>query len=517
MLQSRRLRQSALILPFLIQSLLVGLTACSDERCMAQPVKNPGLLSANGLIYLNSPSSNSLYALNGNNGSTRWTYQASGDTLLDQDILYINDNYPAYTVTALNASYGTKLWQKDTREGMYVGKLVAAIDHIAYIAKDNGMLEAVNGRDGSVIWQHVLKADPSASMTDDPSLLEVVDGVVYVSTVNSSVFALREHDGKLLWQYNTTQGDRLNELKSSVMGDGMIFISADQTYALRMGDGKLLWRLPQKGGLFEAAGILYLHVSGVFDTAREDSLSAFSANDGKQVWSRSLKLVNSLPGQVIQEQSYEIHLIDNVLYVLTYSYTNHAFEHISALKTSDGTPLWDRPLQKTWRASLASSQGIVYLFSVYGLDAFHEADGSSVWSHPLQQEGLLITNDSIYVGTAGNTTFSCYPTTRSQLEKLSLSNASHIWNVQLDSAPDTSLPVEKIVLFILGSLLSFLGLLGFFVLSKRHRHGWPPQSHQEGTALIVPAVSAPRIKSIGWLLLFIPGAILLLIAATMAT
>src|SRR5258708_11708922 len=144
MLQSGRLRQSTLILPFLILSLLVGLTACSDEQCMAQPVKNPGLLSANGLIYLNSPSSNSLYALNVNNGSTRWTYQASGDTLLDQDILYINNYSPAYTVTALNASDGTKVWQTDTREGMHVVKLVAAIDHIAYIAKANPMLEAAN-------------------------------------------------------------------------------------------------------------------------------------------------------------------------------------------------------------------------------------------------------------------------------------------------------------------------------------------------------------------------------------
>ncbi|MGZ3714714.1 MAG: outer membrane protein assembly factor BamB family protein, partial [Ktedonobacterales bacterium] len=186
-------------------------------------------MSANGLIYLNSYFSGSLYAIEMNTGSIRWTTQAPDTILLDHDLLYITD--ANYTMKALDASTGTQLWQKDGRNGSHFSTVFAATDHLAYITRDDGLLQAVNGRDGTVLWQHVLKVDPSASLTDDPASLQVTSGVVYLSTMNSSVYALRERDGALLWQFNTTPGNSLNELKSTAFGDGMIFLSADHTYA----------------------------------------------------------------------------------------------------------------------------------------------------------------------------------------------------------------------------------------------------------------------------------------------
>jgi len=203
------------------------------------------------------------------------------------------------------------------------------------VVTDNGILQAVNGRDGSVLWQHLLKDDPSSSQTDDPSTLQVINGVVYLSTGNSSVFALRERDGALLWQFNTTQGDSLNFLKSTAFGDGMIFISADQTYALRMSDGKLLWRLAQKGTLLEADGMLYLNAFRSFDPANPtrsagvfDSFFALRASDGKQVWHKSFAPTS--PRE--RAENYNMQLIDKVLYIFPSSVEYGSSDHLFALR-----------------------------------------------------------------------------------------------------------------------------------------------------------------------------------------
>jgi len=403
------------------------LTGCSGPcENYPGPDLDPHLLSANGLIYFNSPASHSLYAINMNTGSIRWTYQASGWTFLDNGVIYIDDNN--YTIKALDARDGTLLWQKDGRDGSFVSTLFATTDRLAYIATDNGILEAVNGRDGSVLWQHLLKVDPSSSQTDDPSTLQVINGVVYLSTVNSSVFALRERDGALLWQFNTTQGDSLNFLKSTAFGDGMIFISADQTYALRMSDGKLLWRSAQKS---------------------------------------SLHLVNGMESSL--EANGMLYLGDS---------RSGVYDSFYALRASDGTQLWEDTLPVR-NFSLVALRGILYIFSGFDFDsvsgpgpleALRETDGTALWSRSLQQAGVLVTNNAIYAGTGGNTDTPCAPFSSAQMEKLQLSDASPIWHRKLDPAPDPFL-LTKRVLAILGGLLSVLGLLVFFRFAQRAAKG----------------------------------------------
>ncbi len=501
--------QPVLILPLF----LMVLTGCSGPcEAYPDPDLDPHLLSANGLIYFDSPSSHSLYAINMSNGSIRWTYQASGSTFLDNDVIYIDDNN--YTIKALDARDGTLLWQKDGRDGSFVSTLFATTGRLAYIATDNGILEAVNGRDGSVLWQHLLKDDPSSSQTDDPSTLQVINGVVYLSTVNSSVFALRERDGALLWQFNTTQGDSLNFLKSTAFGDGMIFISADQTYALRMSDGKLLWRSAQKGTLLEADGMLYLgdSRSGVYA-----SFYAVRASDGKQVWHKSFAPTS--PRE--RAGNYTMQLIDDVLYIFPSSVEYGSSDHLFALRASDGTQLWEDTLPVR-KVSLVALRGILYIFSGFDslsgpglLEALRETDGTSLWSRSLQQAGVLVTNNAIYAGTGGNTDTQCAPFSSAQMEKLQLSDASPIWHRKLDPAPDPFL-LTKRVLAILGSLLSVLGLLVFFVSRKGQPKDRLPSPLQEGTVLAIPVVSVPRTKRIGWLLLFIPGIVLFVVAAAMA-
>lgn len=503
--------------------LLLMLAGCSGP-CDAYPGPDvdPGLLSANGLIYLNSPASHSLYALDMHTGSIRWTYQASGSILLDNGVLYIND--ANYSIKALDASNGTQLWQQDGRHGSYVSTLFAATDHLAYIASDNGLFEAVNGHDGTVLWRHMLQDDPSASLTDDPATLRVAGGVVYLSTVNSSVFAFRERDGALLWQFHTTHGNDLNELRSTAFGEGMIFISADQTYALRMSDGNLLWRSAQHGSLLEANGLLYLNAFRPLDPADPtssaevfDTFVALRASDGKQVWRKSF--APSSPGERVQ--NYIMQLLETGLYIYPSSVEDGSSGHLFALRSSDGTQVWeDTP--PVGRFTLSALQGILYLSAAYNrsrgpglVEALRATDGTVLWSRSLQQAGVLITDTAIYAGIGGNTNPQCVPVSSAQLEKLQLSDASPIWHRQLVPAPDPLL-FTKSVLAILGGLLSLLGLLVYFVSRKGQPQDSLPSPLPEGIVRAMPVVSVRRARRNAWLLLFLPGIVLLLVAAALA-
>jgi len=241
-----------------------------------------------------------------------------------------------------------------------------------------------------------------------------------------------------------------------------------------------------------------------------DRFSALQVSDGKLMWSKSFAPTN------LNERAadYHMQLINKVLYILPDQFQNGSSEHFFALRGNDGTLLWEHPLQ-TRSVSLVGVQGMVYLFSQGSLEAIREADGSSVWSSSPSQDGFFITNDAIYMGTAGNTTWKCAPFSSAEIEKRRLNDASLVWHEKLDPAPDPSLPVQR-VLFILGGLLSVLALLIFFASRKRQTKNRPPSPLQEGTVLVVPVVSMPRIKSNGWLLLFIPGIMLLLVATAMA-
>lgn len=511
--------------PVLLVPLLLGLAGCSGP-CDANPGPNldPDLVSANGLVYLNSPASHSLYAVEMSTGSIRWTYRASGTTLLDHDLLYIND--ADYTMKALDASTGTLLWQRDGRNGSAVSRVIAATDHLAYSAGDDGLLEAVNGRDGTVLWQHVLKVDPSGSVTDDPASLQVTNGVVYLTTVSSSVYAFRERDGALLWQFNTAQGNRLNELTSTAFGDGMVFLSADQTYALRLSDGKLLWRSAHKGRLLEANGILYLDAFRSLDPADPsssgggfDSFFALRASDGTLVWQKSF--APPRPGE--RAEDHTMQLLEHGLVIFSSSGSDERglADHLFALSASNGTQVWEDALPVR-RYSFRAWQGVLYLISgidrVRGpglLEALRETDGVALWSRSLQQVGVLVTSNAIYAGIGGNTDPQCAPVASAQLAKLQLSDASPIWQRQFDPAPDP-LVFTKRILAILGGLLSLLGLLAFFAARKGRPKAQLPSRLPEETALAVPGASVPGMIRIGWLLLFILGIVLLLVAALMA-
>ena len=502
--------RSTLFLPLFLLLFLLGFIGCSGSPCEASPGPNldPHLLSAYGLIYFTSPASHSLYAIDMRNGSIRWTYHISESTrtFLDDDILYIDDyESGSTTLKALSVVDGMLLWQTYLPGGSDAFRLLATIDHVIYLSADNGTIEALSGRTGAMLWQH-------AGVPSEPLALHALNGVIYLSTQSANgghILALRSRDGAVLWQYDGAPGP-------ITLGDGMVFISAQQVYALRMSDGKLFWLSTQNSSLrlgngidspIEANGILYLGdaTSGVYD-----SFYALKVSDGTQVWHTSFEPTGS--GGI--RQNYQMQLIGQTLYIFPlYSFGSFPEGHLFALRASNGKQLWEQSLQ-LGTFSLLGSQHMIYLFSQSDLKAFHEENGSLAWSKSLQQIGLVATNDAIYAGTAGNTVDSCGPTRVAQLEKLSLNNSVQNWSIKLDPVPDPPLPVQKILL-LLGSFLSLFGLLAYLGSRKQPANAGL-LSGQEKTIPVVPSISTLRIKRIGWLFLFLPGVLLLLVAAAMA-
>jgi outer membrane protein assembly factor BamB len=506
-------------LVLLLPLLLLTLTGCGQCGDVGLPNYDPHFLSANGLMYLNSPESHSLYAIDMKSGSIQWTYQVSGTTLLlDSDVLSIQDD--TYKITALDAATGNQLWQKDGRDANgHVTSLEVAADHLVYLSEEDGTLEALNGRTGALLWQHRLSETPSAVLARN--------GVAYMSTENySDVYAFRERDGALLWHFYGGQGQNI----PTVFGDGMIFLSAGETYALRMSDGALLWNAPQTGGLLEANDVLYVNTAAPMNALSQTSAAAssadvfaFGASDGKQLWHQSF-VPNSTK---FRPEIYDMQLSDNQLYLFPISAqyptvseaTPPAF--LYAFGANDGKPLWKATLPAR-KFSLVALQGVLYLFSGADslfdtgvLEAVSETDGAVRWSQSVQEAGWIIGSDAIYLGTTGNTDDPCELKSSVQLEKRQMSAGTLLWHRQLDPAPD-SLRLVEVLLAILGGLLVVLGLALYF-LSFRKRAEPALRALPGEPARMILSASIPLAEHKRWLLLLVMlGLALLFFAAVVA-
>lgn len=515
----------------LLVPLLLALTGCVSMECEANPGPDnfdPDFLSANGLMYLNSPLSHSLYAIDMKSGSIRWASQVSGTVVLEGGILYIEGDY---LYTALDASTGSQLWHMNGRDGEHLTWFDTAADHLAYFTRDDGTLEAVNGRDGTLLWHYVLKEDPALVYTDTPSAVQAVNGIVYISTANySGVYAFRERDGALLWQFHGSQ----SQIRSTAFGDGMVFVSANETYALRMSDGKLLWNATQAGGLLEANGVLYVNTAAplnpLYPTGAAGTpagVFAFGASDGKPIWHQSF----APTGSSEHPEIYSMQLNDQQLYLVPLStlypgYPEATAAALFAFRASDGTLLWKDSLPAR-KFSLVALQGVLYLFAGTGrffdtgvLEAVRETDGAVLWSQSVPEAGMIIGSDAMYLGTAGNTDYPCAPKGAVQLEKRQLNDAALIWHRQLEPAPAPSRPVKSILSIlggILGGLLLLLGLLLFFLSTRSQPKSQSLSSLPgEPARVMLSASMLPRVGGKAWLLLALVGLVLLMGAGLLA-
>jgi eukaryotic-like serine/threonine-protein kinase len=178
-----------------------------------------------GVLYANTE--DTIYALNANNGSVRWHYEApdrapvggrlvisgnrvyfgtlasedqwefsmgsySGATLLN-DLVYVSsrDQY----LYALQVSNGTTRWRFKSVYPVY--NTAAGANDVLYINMDGPY--ALNAETGKVIWHQTLGSSPSVGFT--PST--VIGNVLYLASTdgqgNSTLYALNANTGAIYW------------------------------------------------------------------------------------------------------------------------------------------------------------------------------------------------------------------------------------------------------------------------------------------------------------------------------
>ena len=183
---------------------------------------------------------NTVYALNTQNGSTRWSIQLDDvidgyDASSDLFALATTANLIVYS-----AKDGTKRWTKP------VGTLPVStsndhssdplIDHdTIYIGGEDHYLYAFNVKDGSLRWKHLTRGPVESTPT-------VANGVVYVGSTDSYVYALNARDGSLRWRFRT--GNVV--FSSPTVRDGIVFVGSNDKhlYALDATTGAQFWRMP---------------------------------------------------------------------------------------------------------------------------------------------------------------------------------------------------------------------------------------------------------------------------------
>ena len=373
--------------------LLAGLLLCmlfvacgnvpNPDRCtISLPTGYPTLTVTDGILYMESNSSDSLYALRTSDGSLLWKYPASRLWAVEHGMVYVEGGNDSFY--ALRASDGTVRWQYDMNKD--VSSVVAVVDGLVYFTSSNNLtLYTLRASDGRRLWQQKFDVDHY------PSTVLAANGIAYVAAEYSRITAYRESDGSQLWRYETGSEPPGNPL-SMTLGNGIVYASSDQTTALRASDGAVLWhwRFPgsEPSTLTLVNDVIYAGTNG-----------------------------GSL-GLGIDRTSVD-----------TYR------DHLYALKGEDGALLWDQPLQDG-RAMLSVSDGMVFALSPDALDAWQASDGMRLWHHPLQRVGLLVAGGTIYAGTAGVVS-DCFARKQAQLTALQVTSGTRLWQFQADAVSNS--------------------------------------------------------------------------------
>src|SRR5258706_8439611 len=245
-----------------------------------------------GIVYLNIDGI--FYGLRASDGHILWhraiTYP---DVAYEGDAALYIYQHQSGTLIALNGSDGTPRWSAripalitiDKKEGIpeYGYEHMQSIDGVLYLVSYQGVTSALREDSGTLLWQTSAAAAPLPSSNLFRSTpLFLSHGLLYV--VTNHLYALHASNGKLLWQASS-----LTFQNFAVDSDrGMVYSVHETTLeALRASDGKLLWQTQHTFGpdleLFN--GVLYngrLHLPGQHDF--EDQVYALSTNDGRVLW-----------------------------------------------------------------------------------------------------------------------------------------------------------------------------------------------------------------------------------------
>jgi outer membrane protein assembly factor BamB len=265
-------------------------------------------------------------------------------------------------------------WQFRTSTSVDGSPAVAA--GTVYVADDNGVIYALNARDGHLIW-----ADHTHSQIDSKPCL--VGRELFVGNDAGDFYAINTSNGKKLWVTKFAGGiDSSPAVVNGVayFGDGYDYVDAVST-----ADGHTVWRY-QTAQTVQSSPVIYAGV--VYIGSEDHFVYALTARSGTLVWKTATKAaVDSSPA--IADGTVYIGSDDHKLY---------------ALNAQSGRQVWAGQTGGAITAQPFIYRGTVYIGSNDGaLYAFAAGNGRRVWrvelggiinSSPLVHDGV------IYIGNA---------------------------------------------------------------------------------------------------------------------
>jgi outer membrane protein assembly factor BamB len=205
------------------------------------PVVNNGTVYTSGILQDGHAY---LFALRANDGALRWRFQERkqdaqfGLSAPTPDVVYVTSD--AFKLYALNALNGTLLWEHSWPEGSNsVLSNLAFRQTTLYVSLDTTLYAIAEN--GKFIWQAPLDGFVASMASDNAD--------VYVDTDNGIVYALNSRNGHRIWQKKV--GDQAGSLlafnNTVYMGavkprtDGSVVVDG-YLVALHTNDGTLSWQ-----------------------------------------------------------------------------------------------------------------------------------------------------------------------------------------------------------------------------------------------------------------------------------
>ena len=246
-------------------------------------------------------------------------------------------------VTAVNASDGRVLWQRDTGLPLSGGPEVAGTRLV--LGTTNGELVALAVADGSELW----RAQVGSEILSIPRLATLPAGdQVILHTLNDSIFGFNAASGEQLWHYDF-QAPILTLRGSStplILGDyALVGVSGGRLAKVELATGLPEWitTVTPPRGRSELERIADLNATPVVAgqtiyVAYNGDLAALDLTSGAVIWRRAL---SSYAGLI---------LADDTLYV------TDADDLVWAAKPDDGAGLWK---QEALRYRILSAPAVV--------------------------------------------------------------------------------------------------------------------------------------------------------------
>ena len=302
-------------------------------------VENPTIL--NGVLYASNTSST--FALRLSDGKVLWQapFGFATPPIIVNGVLYASADAPEKVVYALQANDGKLLWQYHFANQDEFPSSPLVIQGVVYFSSSLQLHQIIDARiyalkatNGLFLWRQSLGHTAiSNAMTDGSTFYVFVDGSVEAFHANDVMWRVRLPLSSLLDMQNTFL---------AAVSNGIVFVVGGNStiYALRTTDGMLLWHYRATSGtifgLFSIQGnALYVGILPVSDLNIHDVRSSFllvlRTSDGHRLWQRQLaeqETLNPTAGQ-------------GVIYVV---FGNNGQEVLSALRVTNGLPLWFRTL-----------------------------------------------------------------------------------------------------------------------------------------------------------------------------